>query len=41
MDKAIVKVEELNLEKDLREHVIDLWEEIEDKFNSERKPKIR
>jgi recombination protein RecA len=41
MDKAIVKVEELNLEKDLREQVIDLWEEIEDKFNSERKPKIR
>jgi len=32
-------VEEGGMEKDLREEVIDLWEEIESKFVQERKPK--
>lgn len=41
MGKAIVIVEDEGLEKQLREEVIDLWEEIEAKFKSERKPKER
>lgn len=39
MDKAISIVEEEGLEKDLKENVINLWEEIESKFDSIRKPK--
>lgn len=39
MEEAIKKVESLNLEKTLREEVIDLWELIDSKFASDRKPK--
>ena len=39
MDEAIKIVEEDNLENELREEVITLWEEIEQKFETERKPK--
>lgn len=41
MDKAIKIVEEDGLVKQLREEVIDLWEEIESKFDTNRKPKTR
>ena len=41
LDEAIRKVEKRELENDLREEVIDLWEEIESKFDSNRKKKIR
>lgn len=39
--KAVSIVEEKKLEKELKEEVIDLWESIEAKFDSERKPKER
>jgi recombination protein RecA len=39
LDKAIKAVEHYELEQKLREQVIDLWEEIEEKFKTERKPK--
>lgn len=39
MDKAIDIVEEGGMEKELRDEVIDLWQEIESKFTSNRKPK--
>ena len=39
MEKSIQIVEEDNLQKELKEEVIDLWEEIESKFKSSRKPK--
>jgi RecA/RadA recombinase len=41
MNKAIKMIEDGNLENELREEVIDLWEEIEQKFIIERKSKIR
>lgn len=41
MNKAISVVEEDGLEKKLRKEVIKLWEEIEEKFKVERKPKRR
>jgi recombination protein RecA len=41
MDKAIQIIEESNLEGKLKKEVITLWEEIESKFESERKPKLR
>lgn len=41
MEKAIKNIEENDLEADLVDNVIDLWEEIENKFKIERKPKIR
>ncbi len=41
MEKAITIIEEGGLAKQLREEVIDLWEEIESKFSSDRKPKQR
>jgi recombination protein RecA len=41
LEDAISKVEELDLEFVLREEVIDLWESIEEKFKTERKPKKR
>jgi hypothetical protein len=34
-------VEKYELEDELREEVIDLWEEVESKFESNRKPKRR
>jgi len=39
MDDAIRLIENDNLEDQLREEVIDLWTEIESKFDSNRKPK--
>lgn len=41
MDKSIEMVEQQGLEKELQTQVIDLWEEIEGKFEQERKPKTR
>lgn len=41
MDEAIAIVEKENLIAELKEEVIDLWEDIEKKFESERKPKQR
>jgi len=41
MDDAIAIVENDERQDELREEVIELWEEIEKKFESERKPKKR
>lgn len=41
MDRAIAIVEQEGMEKDLRENVIDLWEEIEKNFVINRKRKKR
>ena len=41
MEDAILTVENENLEKELKEAVIDLWEEIQSKFKVERKRKQR
>jgi hypothetical protein len=41
MEAAIEKVEEDELEEDLRDETIDLWWEVESKFNQERKKKKR
>jgi protein RecA len=39
MDTAISWIEKHQLEQDLKEEVINLWEEVESKFDQERKPK--
>lgn len=41
LENAILKVEDQNLETELREEVIDLWEEIQEKFRIDRKEKKR
>jgi recombination protein RecA len=41
MDYAIKHIETNNLEHELRENVIDMWEEIELKFQRDRKKKVR
>lgn len=41
MEDAIAIIEDEGLELGLKEEVIDLWEEIESKFETERKPKTR
>lgn len=41
LEMAIIKVEKLDLEIKLKDEVIDLWEEIELKFDSNRKKKKR
>ena len=41
MNKSIQMVEEAGLEMELKNEVIDLWEKIERKFDSNRKSKIR
>jgi recombination protein RecA len=41
MDEAIAKVEKLGLQKELKEEVTDLWEDIEAKFDSNRAKKVR
>lgn len=41
MDDAIRHIENNDLEPELRERVIDIWEEVEDKFHMERKEKKR
>ena len=40
-DQEVTAVEAGNLEDKLKTEVIDLWEEIESKFENERKPKQR
>lgn len=40
MDRAIEYVEEKNLEKQLREITIDMWEDMETRFKQERKPRV-
>jgi RecA/RadA recombinase len=39
LNKSIAMIEDDDLEDELRDEVIDLWEEIEDKFKTKRKPK--
>ena len=41
LNMTIQYIEKHNLEDDLKEQTIDLWEEIESKFNQNRKPKKR
>lgn len=41
LEHSIKLIEKGNKVKQLREEVIDLWENIESKFESERKPKVR
>lgn len=41
MDEAIAKVEKQGLQKELKEEVIDLWEDIEARFESTRTKKVR
>jgi len=41
LEKSIEHIEEEGQEEELREEVIDLWEEIEQKFESDRKKKKR
>ena len=41
MEKAIEIVEQEGFEEELRNETIELWQEIEDKFRTERKPKKR
>ncbi len=41
LEESILMVEEQNLEQELKEQVIDLWEFIENKFVVERKEKVR
>lgn len=41
LEKAILKVEEMGLEKELKQQVIDLWNEVEKEFEIDRKPKLR
>lgn len=41
LEEAIKYIEENELEQELKEEVIDLWEEIENKFSSDRKSKRR
>jgi len=39
LDRAIKEVEERGLERELKEQVIELWNEVEEKFTEKRKPK--
>ncbi len=41
IDKAIKHIEDNNLEAELRENVINLWEKIQQKFKVDRKKKVR
>lgn len=41
LDAAVGYIERMNYENELKEKVIDLWEEIEEKFKVDRKPKVR
>jgi len=41
LEEAIQFVEQNNLEVELREQVIDLWEDLESKFQTDRQPKRR
>jgi len=41
LEQAVVKVEEQGLEQELREQVIDLWEQMQKSFEVKRKKKVR
>ena len=41
IEPAIAFIEEKGLEKKLKKEVIDLWNELEDAFKTQRKPKQR
>lgn len=41
LDRAVIHIEDNDLEKELREKVINIWAEIEEKFNQQRKRKSR
>ena len=41
LDAAVLYIERMNYENELREKVIDLWQKIEEKFKVDRKPKAR
>lgn len=41
LERAVIKVEEQGLEQELREQVIDLWEQIQKSFEVKRKKKVR
>jgi RecA/RadA recombinase len=41
LEHAVAHVEEDGVQNILREKVIDMWEEIEEQFKTERKPKVR
>ncbi len=41
LNAAVAYIERMNYENELKEKVIDLWEEIEEKFKVDRKPKVR
>jgi len=41
LDSAVLYIEQNNLEKELREKVIDVWESIELQFKVDRKKKVR
>jgi RecA/RadA recombinase len=41
LEPAIRHIEEYNLEAQLREHVIETWNRIDEHFRTERKPKVR
>jgi hypothetical protein len=41
MDDAIKTVEKNKLEQDLKEEVIELWHDIESRFDSKRKEKVK
>ena len=41
MKKAILHIEENNLQAELRKNTIDLWMEVEEKFKQIRSPKVR
>jgi hypothetical protein len=41
MKKAVLHIEENNLQAELRTNTIDLWREIEEKFKQIRAPKVR
>ncbi len=41
LDNAVKYIEDNNLETDLREHTINLWEQAEELFKTDRKKKVR
>lgn len=41
IEKAIKHIEDANLEKQLKEQVVDLWHSLESRFSTGRKPKVR
>ncbi len=41
IESTIAHIEKMNQQKQLKEKVIDLWQELEEKFKIEREPKNR